>query len=203
MEVPPEDLLSPGEAAKIAGTSGARIGQMRKQVKWQAMFIEEKVYVHHALWKQYLADRQAKGELPSQKPVNDSQEPQAFQGVPTPSIDSSVSIAAPGPSELTQAKIKKTQEEAAKAEIQRRKLEGELVPFEIMDRLVFDYFENLNRRLLHLPNNLVDRILQLAIGSGQGARAKCVEIMINEIGRELKETKQDIINNLEKYKEQL
>lgn len=197
-----EKLVTQTEAARIAGVNQRSISALKNSDRW-GFFVGTKVNVLHQSWFAYLGTR---GLSPFGKmPQNGNDE----NGHEFPPDENDLDDLDDGSEEHNYiVEWKKwraavTEENAKKKKLEREKLEGSLIPIDFVQKLIEDYLSLLHKRFLELPQDKIDRIMQIYQAGGEDARSNIIKTLTREIELNLKQTKKEIKRSFEKYQREL
>jgi hypothetical protein len=211
-------LVSQSEAARIVGVSKQAIHKMRH--RGATFFYDTKVDIDSDEWKLYVASKSMSRqsvaamekklteemlfESADKKPKNQSEpwikkrQEEIEANKATEYMQRQTGIDAYSlPMKMQTARLAKTLEEVKKATLVRKRLEGELIDKNEVDRLVFDYLNAFNINILRLPSNMVDRVMQISDSKDENRRQKIINLLSDEISKEIKSVKRQMVKNIE------
>ncbi len=199
-------LVTQVEAARLAGVTQRSISALKISSRW-GFFQGTKVDTSHPSWFAYLSSRGLNpfGIRP-QKDLDgeetDENDDLSGMGDMNGFEDSENIMLEESEHILKWKKWRaiKTEEQALKAKLEREKLQSSLIPLAFVEKIVGDYLGLLHKRFLDLPQDIVDRIIQITEAGNENARQMVIDTLIHEIEMNLKQAKKEIDREIIKYK---
>lgn len=190
-------LVTQKQAAQMAGVKPPTIAGLKISGSW-GFFVGTKVNINDPSWFAYLKTRGINpfGVRIENEGINETDEnDDDLSGVLAEESDAII--------RWKKARAEYTEEKVKKAILEREKFQGALIPLDFVERIISDYIGLLHKRFLDMPQDMIDRLLQIIEAGNDNSRQMVIETMIHEIEMNLKQTKKEIIRAIDKYKREL
>lgn len=198
-------LITQDQAAKIAGVTQASIASLKKHNQWH-FFVGSKVDTQDPSWQVYLRNREAAqfGQMLNGNGFDDSDPDFDDEYEETDPFDDDqkqefrdIDI------EYKRNRAIKERERAKREILNNRKLEGELIELKFVESVYMQHLGMLHKRLLDLPGNLADRVMQIAQSGDDNARQEIIDLFTKETEYHLQQTTDASQRGLDQYIEDL
>ncbi len=189
-----ERLVTQKQAAQMAGCKPPSISSLKLSGRW-GFFVGTRININHPSWFAYLKTRGINpfGVRIENEGVNETDENDE-------NLENALAEESDAIIRWKIARAEYTEEKVKKAILEREKFQGSLIPLDFVQRIIGDYVGLLHKRFLDMPQDMIDRILQIIEAGNEDARQVVIEALIHEIEMNLKQTKKEIGRAFEKYK---
>jgi hypothetical protein len=192
-----ERLVTQKQASQMAGVKPASISSLKLSGRW-GFFVGTKININHPSWFAYLKTRGINpfGVRIADEGINETDEnDEDLENVLAEESDAII--------RWKIARAEYTEEKVKKAILEREKYQGSLIPIDFVETIIGDYIGLLHKRFLDMPQDTIDRILQILESKNENSRQLVIETMIHEIEMNLKQTKKEIVRAIDKYKREI
>lgn len=192
-------LVTQTEAARIAGVVQTSISALKVSSRW-GFFVGTKVNTQHPSWYAYLSSRGLSPFGTKPKTDLDGEETDENDDL-SDSFDETIMEESEHILKWKKWRAIKTEEQALKAKLEREKLQAALIPLAFVQKMIEDYLGLLHKRFLDMPQDTVDRLMQITESGHENKRQIVIDTLIQQIEMNLKQSKKEIVRAIEKYRE--
>lgn len=197
-------LVTQVEAARLAGVKQTSISSLKISGRW-GFFVGTKIDVTHPSWFAYLSSRglnpfgiRPQKDLDGEE-TDENDDLNGMEGLEDDFIhEESEHIL-----KWKKWRAIKTEEQALKAKLEREKLQASLIPLAFVQKIIEDYLGLLHKRFLDMPQDTVDRMIQIMEAGNENARQMLVDTLIQQIEMNLKQAKKEIERMITKYEKEM